>query len=100
MALGAREVHEAAVGEQVDAAAVGHHELLDERAHLALGDRHLAQLRDVDLDVEVAGVADDGAVLHDLERAGVDDVDVAGDGDPDVADLGGLDRTASRGSRP
>ena len=45
---------------------------------------------DVDLHVEVAGIGEDGAVLHDLEMLFPEDVDVAGEGAEDVADLGGL----------
>ena len=88
--LGRRQVDQAAVGEQVDAAAVRHGVLLDELAHRALLDRELLERRDVDLDVEVAGVGDDRAVLHDLEVLAAQHVDVAGDGDEEVADLGGL----------
>ena len=59
------EVHEAAVGEQVDRAAVGHHELLDERAHLSAADGHLPKLRALELD----GGAGDGDLdlLGDLD---------------------------------
>ena len=44
--------------------AVGERELLGELPRLARLDRERAQRRDVDLDVEVAGVAEDRAVLH------------------------------------
>ena len=46
------------------------------------------QRRDLDLDVEVAGVREDRAVLHALEVRAGDDVLVAGRGAEDVADLG------------
>ena len=45
---------------------------------------------DVDFDVEVARVGDDGAVFHNAEVLGADDVFVAGEGDEEVADSGGL----------
>ena len=90
MALGRRQVDQPAVGQQVDAAAVGHRVLLDELAHGALLDGELLERRDVDLDVEVAGVGDDGAVLHDLEVLAAQHVDVAGGGDEELGDLGGL----------
>ena len=48
----------------------------------------LAQRLQVDLDVEVPGVADDRAVLQRLEMVARDHVLVAGHGDEDVADLG------------
>ena len=64
MALGGGEVDEPAVGEQVDPAAVRERELLDELARLARLGRERAQRRDLDLDVEVARVGEDRAVLH------------------------------------
>ena len=48
--------------------------------------RELLERRDVDLDVEVAGVADDGAVLHRAEVLVAQDALVAGDRDEDVAE--------------
>ena len=50
----------------------------------------LRQDVEIELVVEVARVADDRAVLHDLEVLVADDVIVAGHRDEDVADLGGL----------
>ena len=51
---------------------------------------HPLQRRNVDLDVEVAGVGHDGAVLHHLEVTLIKDMDVAGRGAEDVADGCGL----------
>ncbi len=47
---------------------------------------------EVDLDVEVPGVREDRAVLHAGEVLGGQHGAVAGDGDEDVAALGGLER--------
>ena len=68
--------------------AVGKREFVDEFAH-ALADvrGELGQRHEVQFDVEVAGVAHHRAILHHLEVFFADDVDVAGDGDEDVADL-------------
>ena len=66
MPLGGGEVHQPAVGEQVEPPSVGERELLDELARLARLGRERTQRRDVDLDVEVAGVREDRAVLHPL----------------------------------
>src|SRR5438876_468606 len=66
MPLGRGEVDEPAVGDEVEAAAVGERELLDELPRLLGVDSHVAQRRDLDLDVEVAGVGEDRAVLHQL----------------------------------
>src|SRR5450631_879926 len=84
------QVDEAAFSEQVDAAAVFHRVLVDEGARSALGGRQLFERRDVDLDVKVARVRNDGAVLHELEVLLGEDVLVAGDGAENVAEFGGL----------
>ena len=51
---------------------------------------HRLEGRHVDLDVEVAGVGDDGAVAHHLEVLGAQHVLVAGDGDEDVTAARGI----------
>ena len=84
------EVDEPALGEQVDLAAVGERELLDELPRLAGVGRKRAERRDVDLDVEVPGVGEDRAVLEALHVLARDDVLVAGRRDEDVAHLGRL----------
>ena len=90
MALGGGEVDEPAVGDEVEPPPVGERELLDELARLARLRRERLQRRDVDLDVEVAGVGEDRAVLHPLQVLARDDVLVAGRRAEDVADLRGL----------
>ena len=50
----------------------------------------LLEAGDLDLAVEVADVADDGVVLHLVHVLAGDDVDVAGGGDEDVAELAGV----------
>ena len=59
-------------------------DLVDLRLHLF--PLVVAQARDRDLAVEMADVADDGAVLHVAHVVERDDVDIAGGGDEDVAD--------------
>ncbi len=63
---------------------------VDERPDLALGFRQPLQGRDVDLDVEVAGIGDDGAALHGQKMFFADDALVPGNGHEDVPDPGGL----------
>ena len=93
MALGRREVHEPPLADEVDAPAVRHRELVDERACLARLDREVAERADLDLDVEVARVGEDRAVLHPLHVRAGDDVLVAGRRAEEVADRGrGLHR--------
>ena len=89
--MGGGQVDQPAFAEDVDPAAVGEDVLVDELADrrlVAAGE--LVELVEGELDVEVARVADHRAVLHRGEVLGADDVDVAGDGDEQVADLGGL----------
>ncbi len=90
MPFGGGEVNEAAFAEQVDAAAVFHRVFVDKGARGALRRGHLFERRDVDFDVEVARVRDDGTILHDCEVLLGEDVLVAGNGTEDVADFGGL----------
>src|ERR1019366_4836566 len=87
---GGGQVDEAAFAEQVDVAAVFHGVLVNEGARSALGGRQLFERRDIDFDVEVARVGDDGAVLHKFEVLLGKHVLVAGDGAENVADFGGL----------
>ena len=61
-------------------------ELLDEVADRPPLAGELLERRDVDLDVEVAGVADDRAVLHRAEVLVAQHALVAGHGDEDVAE--------------
>src|SRR5258705_1207288 len=84
----AAEVHEAPLGEQDDALAVGEDDVVD----LRLDVLPLAALQagDVDLVVEVADVADDGVVLHARHVRLGDDVEVAGGGDEDVGLVRGV----------
>src|SRR4029078_5787230 len=77
--------------EQVDPAAVGKGVLVDGLAqppNTAGGE--LAQILLGDLDVEVGAIADDRTVLHQLHVFASDHARVAGDGDEQVADPGGL----------
>jgi hypothetical protein len=76
------EVHQAAFRQQDDAVAVGELDLVDLR--LDVVPLEVAQTRDLDLVVEVADVADDGAVLHRAHVLDRDDILVAGGGDEDV----------------
>ena len=84
VAFGGRQVHQAAVGEQVELAAVGQHELFYEVAHFPTAPAgHLHQRGDIDFVVEVAAVGQDRAVLHHFHVVLVDHVQVARDGDED-----------------
>ena len=89
MPLRRRQVHHPALGEEQQPPAVRQHVLVgvgaDAVAHRA---RQLPERAHVDLHVEVAGVGEDRAVLHDREVLGPDDVPVAGHRDEHVAELG------------
>ena len=62
MAGGAAEIHQPALGQHDQPLAVGEDDLVDLRLHLF--PLVVVQRGDLDLAVEVADVADDGAVLH------------------------------------
>ena len=82
MAHGVAEIHQPAFRQQDDALAVGELDLVDLR--LDVVPLAVPQRGDLDLGVEVADVADDGAVLHLAHVLDGDDVDIAGRGDEDV----------------
>src|SRR6185312_13048989 len=71
-------------------ASVAHGVFVNEFAGGALGLRQLLQCGDINLDVEVSGVGDNCAILHDFKVFLRENVLVAGDGDEDVTDLGGF----------
>ena len=88
MARGAAEIHQPALGQKDDALAVGKLDLVDLR--LDVVPAVIAQAVDLDLGVEMADIADDGAILHLPHVVERDDVGVAGRGDEDVANRGGV----------
>src|SRR5271165_3380896 len=90
MAFGGGQVDEAAFAQQVDLASVFQRVLFDEGAGGALGGRHVLQRGNVDFDVEVAGIRNNGSVLHQREVIFGEDALVAGDGAEHVAELGGF----------
>ena len=63
---------------------------IDVLAHALLLYRHLFELFELDLHIEVARVAHDRTVLHALEVLAANDRDVAGQRDEEVADLCGF----------
>src|SRR5437773_2170787 len=64
--------------------------LVHQRAHASLAHRHLLEGGDVDLDVEVAAVRDDRAILHGLEVLAPEHRLVARHGHEQVAPRGGF----------
>src|SRR4051794_2876469 len=76
--LAGGEVDHAPGGQQVQPAPVGERVLLDQRPHPTGRPAGRAQRREVDLDVEVAGVGQHRAVLHPLEVLAAQDAGRAG----------------------
>ena len=83
MAGGAAEIDQPPLRQDDDPLAVGEHHPVDLR--LDLVPLHVAQRGDLDFRIEVADVADDGAVLHGAHVLQRDHVDVAGGGHEHVA---------------
>ena len=93
MALRGGEVDDLAAGEQVERArpsSISYCSTSGSTWRTLAGE--LAQVGERDLDVEVAGVGEHGAVLHALEVLAAQHVARAGDGDEHVAALGGGER--------
>ena len=82
MPHGVAEIHQAAFGQQDDALAVGEFDLVDLR--LDVGPFQVLQRVHLNLAVEMADIADDGAVLHLAHVLDGDDVDIAGCGAEDI----------------
>jgi hypothetical protein len=84
VASGASQVDETALGEEDDVAAAGHEEAVD--LGLDVLDRLgvLLQPRNVDLNVKVTDVADDGIVGHGFEVLANDNVTATSGGDEDL----------------
>jgi hypothetical protein len=87
---GTSEVDETALGEEDDVAAAGHEEAVDLGLDVGDGFGVLLEPRNVDFDVEVTDVADNGVVGHSLEVHASEDVTAAGGGDEDLALGSGL----------
>ena len=89
VAVGGDQVDHAPLGQQEQAAAVGELVGVGVRADIGLhADRQGGQRPHVDLDVEVAGVGEDGAVPHHRQVLAGDHVGGAGRGDEHLADRG------------
>jgi hypothetical protein len=85
VAGGTSKVDETTLGEEDDVTSVGHGEAVDLRLDaddlLGVG----LQPGDVDLNVEVTNVANDGILAHDLEVLADDDVTATGGSDEDLS---------------
>ena len=88
VAGGTAQVDETAVGKQDDVAAVLHEEAVDLGLDVGDGLGVGTEPGNVDFDVEVTDVADNGVLGHLLEVPADEDVTAAGGGDEDLA-LGG-----------
>src|SRR5882672_10257846 len=87
MPFGSGEIHKAAFAEQVHLAAVFQFVLVHERANFTLAAGELFERGNVNLDVEVAGVAHNRTALHSFKMLGTNHALVAGHGDENVAFL-------------
>src|SRR5467141_3627970 len=90
MSLGGGEIDEAAFCEEIDFAAVLHLKFVDHGADFALTAGQLLERGNVNLHVEVAGVADNRSALHFFEMLAADDILVSGHGDINVTFLHGF----------
>src|SRR5882672_10997245 len=87
MTFGGGEVHKAAFAEQVHLAAVFEFVFIHKGANFTLAAGKLFQRGDVNLHIEVAGVAHNRPALHFFEMLGANHALVAGHGDENVAFL-------------
>src|SRR5579863_3310064 len=90
MTLGCSQIDQSALAQQIDLAPVCKRVFFHAFTRRALGCGELLERRNIDLDVEVAGVGNDRAALHQLEVVGDDHALVAGQSAEDVTDRGGF----------
>lgn len=84
VAGGASQVDETALGEEDDVAAALHEVTVNLGLDVADGSSVLLEPRNVDFDIEVTDVADNGVVGHSLEVNTSEDVTAASGGDKDL----------------
>src|SRR3989475_9414643 len=87
MAFGGGEVHKAAFAQQVDFAAILEFVFIHKGTNFTLAAGELLEGGDVNLDIEVDGVAHNRPALHFFEMLGANHALVAGHGDENVAFL-------------
>src|SRR5262249_10271809 len=91
MAFRSREIDQTAFPKQAHAMSVfSQRKFFDPGTYNATLSSHLLQTRNIEFDIEVAAVADNGAVLHHGEVFTADDLQVACDGHEEVTDRGSL----------
>src|SRR5467141_2422995 len=87
MAFGGGEVHKAAYAQQVDFAAILEFVFIHKGTNFTLAAGELLEGGDVNLDIEVAGVAHNRAALHFFEMLGANHALVSGHSDENIAFL-------------
>lgn len=90
VASGTSQVDQSALSEEEDVASIGHGVSVDLGLDVGDGLGVLLQPCNVDFNVEVANVANDGILEHDGEVGAGDDVPVTGGGDEEVGAGSGL----------
>src|SRR5260221_724987 len=90
MPFGGGQIDQAAFAQNIDPATVTQRELFDKLACRTAGGSNFAQRFQIDLDIKVAPVAQDRAVLHFVEVVFGDYVLIACECNENVADSGGL----------
>jgi len=90
VASGTAKVDQTALCQEDDVAAVGHGESVDLRLYILYGLGVSLQPRDVDFNVEVANVANNSIIRHNLEVGPSKNVTAASGSDEDLANGSGL----------
>jgi len=90
MAGGASQVDQATLGQEDDVVTRGDLEAVDLGLDVDMLDRVLLQPSDIELNVEMANVADNRVILHNRKVLATDNVTATGGGDKDVGLLDGL----------
>src|SRR5579884_636606 len=91
MTLCRREIHEASFGKQMNMTTISIRILIHKVANTALLPvGKFLQLRNVDFIVKVSRVGKQCTILHALQMLAINDVEITGDSDEDIAKGGSL----------
>ena len=90
MSVAGGKVDKTPLGQEVEDATVGHLVAVDIGLSLPIADRQLLERLLIDLDIKMAAVGQENAVLHHLKMLAANDVAAAGERNKEIAHAGGL----------
>src|SRR5580765_759548 len=90
MSFRGRKVDQASLRQNINSSSVGEYKLFHKFADHPAPAAHLSESRNIDLNVEMARVANDRTIFHHRKMLFPDDVDISGYSYKKISDLGRL----------